>query len=128
MKNTNKAFLRDLASRFPDIEKIPQIQNIVDRVLDDATLAVMEAEFDADMEATGELIIDDGVEDLESAMPSASTAPSPAPAPCRTGTQHISIRIPVAVLTACKMQAHKRCLGYQTLINRILKQATSEWA
>lgn len=56
------------------------------------------------------------------AKPSIPAATTPCP-----GTRKMCIRMPNAITQAFKAEAKRRCIPYQTLINRVLKEQSQGW-
>lgn len=95
----------------------PDIADLLARAHELADTPAPELEFDP-----AELEID-----FSAPAPAPAPAPEPRPlkpAPDRSGsTEKISIRIPRATLAAAKARARTMGIGYQTLINRVLRAA-----
>ena len=130
MKNTNRDLLLDLAAKFPDIKKLPHFPTILERMPDDAAIAIMDAEFEASMAAIDELLTNSSLEDIGetvSDIPPQSSTPIVTPSPYITGTQHISIRLRGMIVAAFKARALATGTKYQTLINRTLQSAVASW-
>lgn len=114
------------------LNKIPGLPNLdfmLERLPSDEefekTLAESYAEIEAEFQAG---IINLDRDDIDATSPGAHEAHRPVPSPCLTKSKRISIRVPGPVLAACRTQAKKKGLKYQTLINRTLRAAMTGWA
>ena len=93
---------------------------ILDRALATADLPMPDIEFDP-----AELEYDPDIDVYP--VPSKPSKPSEEPSVLKpskvssSGSVSISIRVPVPVVNAFKAMALKKCVGYQTLINRQLR-------
>lgn len=128
MKNTNREFLLDAIKDFPELKNLPHMDELIAHQLDDATLARLEAEFEAEMDANPPKDSDLFREANNASMPAPRKTPAAAPAPTPSSkTRPITIRVPDAVIVAYRGRARENGTAYQTLINRILKTALLTW-
>jgi uncharacterized protein (DUF4415 family) len=128
MKNTNREFLLDAIKDFPELKNLPHMDELIAHQLDDATLARLEAEFEAEMDANPPKDSDLFREANNASMPAPRKTPAAAPAPTPSSkTRPITIRVPDAVIVAYRGRARENGTAYQTLINRILKIALLTW-
>lgn len=125
--NKEKTDLKALLSKLPGL---PNLDHLIDRMPSAARLKVMEAEFA--LEPILKLDLD--VVDINEVVALAHLTPSPSdernqtPSLVMSGTTSITIRVQNRVLAAMKAQAGKKCIGYQTHINRLLKAAVAHQA
>lgn len=127
MHNKTQLDLQEMIEKFPALQKLPELQVMVDRMPADHELAAMTAQFEADMAAVlmEEIIFD--FSDIDAAGSDTAKIVHPVPAPSATKSQRTTIRIPGAVLAGFKAQALATGTRYQTLMIRTLRTASASW-
>lgn len=117
----------ELMAAMAKVSGLPNLDDLIARLPSDATLRPV----DEDIGVGPVLAVDIKIFDIDFAIApiplnlSAVTNDTPLPMPILRGTRPITIRIPNKVLTAMKAEASKKCIGYQTHINRVLKAAVA---
>ncbi len=110
--------------------KVPGLPNI-DHLIAGMSSATWPRAMDADFQIEPVLPMDIEIRELDfSTEPVVLTMPEVTNGrrlsmPIPSGTTSITIRVQNRVLAAMKAQASKKCVGYQTHINRVLKAAVA---
>lgn len=127
MHNETQLDLIEMITRFPALQKLPALRDMVDRMPDDHELAAMTAQFDADMDASIKDSIDFDFSSIDAAGDCTPEAPLSVTALSAAKSQHTTIRLPAPVLAALKARAKATGTRYQTLLVRTLKAASTSW-
>ena len=124
MTDTEKMEFKVAISKIPGM---PDLSKIIDAMSSEFDLQAMEVAIDTAPGLT--LEFDDFDFDFADVQVHLPSSPSddyiPMPRPIPSGTTSITIRVQNKVLAAMKAQASKKCVGYQTHINRVLKAAVA---
>lgn len=129
-QSPDKITMLNMLDDIPELEDIPGFRAIIERIPDDWSLEADDAKLMASLEdleraesAPGYWEIKTVAETAQSA-PSAPTATPPAPR-VSTKKRPITIRVPGNIIAELREAARAKGIGYQTLMNRILKDSLS---
>lgn len=125
-KEEEQAAFKAAADKIPGL---PNLDFMLERMPSDEEFQKTLAESYADIEAEFQAgMMNLELDDIGATSPGAHEAHRAVPSPCLTKSKRISLRVPEPVLAACRAQAKKKGLKYQTLINRTLRAAMTGWA
>lgn len=128
-KTPDKITMLGMFDDMPELEDIPGFRAIIERMPDDWDLEIEDAKLMASMEDLERAESTPGYWEIKTApatAPSALPAPSMPSAPSVTTKKRpITIRVPGNVIAALREAARGKGIGYQTLMNRILKDSLS---
>jgi predicted DNA binding CopG/RHH family protein len=90
------------------------------KIVPDNDIAMIDLDVDFDLDFDDLQVT--GCEPTSTESPTAGERLAPV-----SGTRSVAIRVPARVLQAFRVQAAKSCIGYQTLMNRALREAAASY-